>query len=132
MKRTAEPAHYRGERRRSRGNQKLKRDIRPIANSIDILRRLQPKTFFFDAAAEPRLSLPRERQYGLIAQEVEQVIPEIVRDVTLPAEGENERPATYKSVNYDALIPLLIDALQKQQAEIAELRAQVAGLSARR
>jgi hypothetical protein len=112
-------------------DQRLKRDTQPIANATDIIRRLQPKTFFFDPAAEPRLSLPRGRQYGLIAQEVERVLPDVVREVTLPAEDEKERPVTFKTVNYDAFIGLLIAGMQKQQQEIEELRTQVAELAAR-
>jgi len=52
--------------------------------------------------------------YGLIAQEVEHVIPELV--------GTNA--SGFKSVAYGNLIPLLIEALKAQQAEIDELKSK--------
>ncbi len=64
---------------------------------------------------------------GLIAQEVEPVVPELV------ARGQDE--AGLLSLNYTGLIPVLIKAVQEQQAqkdaEIADLRAENTALSTR-
>jgi Chaperone of endosialidase len=113
-------------------DRRIKRNIEPIGKALDTINRLQPRTYFFNAEAEPRLSLPRERQYGVIAQDVEKVLPELVSEVTLPAVEENERPATVKSVNYDAFIAILIAGMQEQQREIAALRTRVDELSKRK
>lgn len=110
-------------------DRRIKRDIRPIANALDTINRLRPRTYFFDIEAEPRLSLPPERQYGLVAQDVANVLPELVADVPLPPTDENERPGTIKSVNYNAIIGILIAGMQEQQREIRELRARVEQLS---
>lgn len=113
-------------------DRRIKRDIQPIAKPLDTINRLQPRTFFFNPEAEPRLSLPRDRQYGVIAQDVENVLPELVTEVTLPAIEENERAVKVKSVNYDAFIAILIAGMQDQQREIAALRARVDELSKQR
>jgi hypothetical protein len=110
-------------------DKRLKKDIQPIKNALEIVSKLQPRTFFFDPTVEPRLVLPRERQYGVVAQEVAEVLPDVVKDVTLPAIEEGEKATTIKSVNYQAFIGLLIAGMQQQQREIEELRAQVAKLS---
>jgi hypothetical protein len=54
-------------------------------------------------------------QYGLIAQEVEKVLPNIVNT---DSEG-------YKSVNYNELIPLLLKNVQEQDKKIKELQKEI-------
>ena len=48
---------------------------------------------------------------GLLAQNVEKVVPEAVNEI----DG-------YKGVDYDRLIPLLIESIKEQQKEIEELK----------
>lgn len=55
------------------------------------------------------------RQYGLIAEEVVNVFPELV---TRGSDGAVE------SVQYHELVPMLLNELQRQQRELGELRAQ--------
>ena len=64
---------------------------------------------------------------GFIAQEFEQVFPDLIDTWKDPApEGE----APYKSVRQD-LIPVLVKAMQEQQAMINELKAKVAVLESK-
>jgi hypothetical protein len=95
---------------------RYKRDIDPIDVHSQGLFQLRPVTFRY------RQDPQGERQYGLIAEEVATVFPElIIRGAT----GEVE------SVRYEALIPLLLNELQHQQQQVAELHAQNAALAAR-
>ena len=55
-----------------------------------------------------------KKQVGVSAQEVEKVMPEVI---TSAAIGEG-----YKSVHYDKLVPLLIEAIKELQEEIKELK----------
>ncbi len=57
-------------------------------------------------------------RYGFSAQEVQEIFPDLV------TEDENG----YLSVDYIGLIPVLVDALKEQQAEIVALKRQVAAL----
>jgi len=52
------------------------------------------------------------RHYGVIAQEIEKVLPEIV----------NTAPDGTKSVAYTEIIPVLIEAIKEQQKEIEQLK----------
>jgi Chaperone of endosialidase len=88
---------------------RYKRDIEPLGAHSQGLVQLRPVTFHY------RQDPQGERQYGLMAEEVATVYPELI---TRGATGEVE------SVQYEALIPLMLNELQHQQAQVAELRAQ--------
>ena len=66
----------------------------------------------------PEISSDSSTHIGLIAQEVEQVLPEVVRT---GSDG-------YKSVSYDEIIGVLIEAVKDQQAQIEELNDRLADL----
>lgn len=86
-------------------------------SSISILSRLRPVTYSFtDNSPEPmyKKSGGANQEIGLIAQEVETVLPSIV--LTDP-EGK-------KLINYTALIPLLIDAVKELKKEVDELKKE--------
>jgi hypothetical protein len=68
--------------------------------------------------------------YGLISQEVEQVLPNIVKDCTHPARRDTAGEIThqainFKAINYTELIPLLIAGMKQQQEQIEALISQV-------
>jgi hypothetical protein len=52
---------------------------------------------------------------GVIAQEVEKVIPEIV----------TTRDNGYKAVKYEKIVPLLIEAIKELSNEVKELKSQI-------
>jgi hypothetical protein len=82
------------------------------------------------------LSLARGKQYGLMADELKSVFPDVVKSVSVPSrltrqEKQNnirKEPLEYESVNYTALIPVLIKAIQEQQAEIEALKSKLTAL----
>ena len=68
---------------------------------------------------------------GLLAQEVEAVLPEVVHSTVLPEERDSlgavlHEALPLKGIDYTGLIPLLIGAVQEQQATIATMQAQLA------
>jgi hypothetical protein len=93
---------------------RYKRDIRDMRESSQGLYQLRPVTFRYKHD-------PRQRQYGLIAEEVARVYPELV---TKGADGKVE------SVQYHELVPLLLNEVQHQRQELGELKAQNARLQA--
>ena len=62
-------------------------------------------------------------QVGLSAQEVEAVLPEIVTKAPIAYEDHVE--VDYKTVKYDKMVPLLVEAIKEQQTQIDELKAMV-------
>ena len=84
-----------------------KTNIRPIENSIELTKQLQGVRF--DWVDDHRPSM------GLIAQEVEKVIPELVET--------NEEGI--KTLNYSNMIGLLIETVKEQQVRIEELERKI-------
>lgn len=83
---------------------------------------------------------PEHKQLGVVAQELEQIFPGMVEEtpdtekVTTTDEDGNEREehvptgTTTKGVKYSVFVPMLIKAIQEQQAIIEQLQADVATL----
>jgi len=80
----------------------LKENIRPIENSLDKILQINGVEFDWKETHQPSV--------GVIAQEIEKVFPSLVKT------SEN------KSVNYNGLIGVLIEAIKEQQKQIDELK----------
>jgi hypothetical protein len=106
---------------------KLKNNVSDLTDAMNIISKLKPKTYNFKQGEYAGLGFPKQKQYGLIAQELEVLLPELVSTSPMPvrtgSNGERIREDV-KSVNYTALIPLLIKATQEQQQENAALKVE--------
>lgn len=71
-----------------------------------------------------------EREIGFIAQEVESVIPQIVREKNVFIDGEVSEDK-YKTVDYEKLIALLVESNKEQQEIISQLEERVIDLEDR-
>jgi hypothetical protein len=95
-------------------DKRLKENIRPITNPIDKLLKLSGNTFKWTTEyyATQNTSLVKEFDVGVVAQEVQEVLPEAV----------HTRDNGMLAVDYQKLIPLLIECIKEQQNQINELR----------
>lgn len=94
---------------------RLKKDITPITNALERLLQVDGMSYYWKNEEIAN----NTRQYGVIAQELEKVLPDLV------ATDKNGM----KSVNYMALIPFLVEALKEQQDQISQLQSENAALS---
>jgi len=101
----------------SSSDARLKTNVQPIQNGLSSVLALNPCTF--DMRRGENTFIPSA---GLIAQEVHEVYPFAVG---VGGDDENTNPW---SVDYGKLTPLLIKAIQEQQAIIEQLKADVAAL----
>ena len=99
---------------------RLKKDIQQLDSALDKVLKLRGVSYYWKNAEELAAINGKElfgfddkKHIGVIAQEVEAVVPELV--VT----GKDG----FKSVTYENIAPLLIEAIKEQQAEIEELRS---------
>lgn len=92
----------------------LKRNIAPTHNALEIVSQLKGYTYEYRTDERPELNLPKGRRYGFITQEVQAVMPSIVRQ----ADDINGKPADFQVMEYDAIVPVLAEAISLQQEEI--------------
>ena len=99
-------------------DERLKKDIVTIDNPIDKIKAMRGVYYKEIETDRPRT--------GVIAQELEKVLPEVVMDIedTNPETGET---TSTKSVDYGNMVGLLIEAIKEQQDEIERLRAILEG-----
>jgi hypothetical protein len=108
-------------------DQQFKTNIATVQDAQTILENLNPVTYSYVQTGNAQyLHFPIGMQYGFIAQEVEQVIPEVVATVMHPeqvdsAGSTSNASFTYKTVNYQALIPVLVKGHTEQQELINTL-----------
>ena len=98
---------------------RFKKNITPIASALDKVLSLDGVYYDWKQDDFPEKGFSDAKQIGFIAQEMEQVVPELVLTDT---EG-------YKSVNYAAMTVVLVEAIKEQQKMIELLRAEVAALN---
>jgi len=79
-------------------DQRLKENIVPLEKGLETLEQI--KTYTFNYKERPQDTHP-----GVIAQEIEELVPEVVYDIEMEA-------GTYKAVRYQQLVPLLINAIK--------------------
>jgi hypothetical protein len=103
-------------------DQRFKESIRDLDVGLNQILALQPRRFDW----KPGKGKDIQNDQGFIAQEFEQIFPEMVGEWLDPA-PEGEEP--YKSVRAD-LIPVLVKAIQEQQAIVNGLEARLAALEA--
>ncbi|HBK41215.1 MAG TPA: peptidase S74 [Porphyromonadaceae bacterium] len=89
---------------------KAKTNIRPSMYGLNVISQLRPVTYQF--AGEKEMGRSSNLEIGLLAQEVEKILPNIVYT---DDEGK-------KLINYIALIPVLIESVKTLQAEVNELK----------
>jgi Chaperone of endosialidase len=99
-------------------DRRLKKDITPFGPTLNKLTALQPVHYFWRASEFPERHFGNGQNYGLVAQDVEQVIPEIV---ATDSDG-------YKAVDYTKLPLLTIQAVKELKAENDTLKERVAEL----
>lgn len=90
-------------------DERLKDNIAPIENSLDKVGQLKGYEFDWN----DKQDVYEGHDVGVIAQEVEKVVPELVQT----------RDDGYKAVKYEKIVPLLINAINELKAEIEELKS---------
>jgi|GEM_PF-763828 len=87
---------------------RYKRNVKQIINPIDKIKGIRGVTYFWDINKFKDKGFTDKKQIGVIAQEIEEILPELVR--------EDEKG--YKAVSYDKLTAVLVEAVKEQQNKI--------------
>jgi trimeric autotransporter adhesin len=99
---------------------RLKKEIEPLKSSLEKVMNLKGVSYIWKADENQGRGFNADRNIGLIAQDVENIIPEVVHtDVN-----------GFKALSYDKLVPVLVEAIKEQQDVIKELKGEMARMSA--
>ncbi|MCE3294967.1 MAG: hypothetical protein K0R65_681 [Crocinitomicaceae bacterium] len=112
-------------------DQMFKANVDNIENALDLIGQLQPRTYIYDTVTYPEFGFESDAQMGLIAQEVELVLPALVNERNRPAQYDSQgniiqAELKFKGVEYEELIPLLIAGMKEQQSEIEDKDSVIA------
>ncbi len=130
-------------------DEKLKQNIQNFKSAISILSQLHPKQYQYREDGNYKLmNLPQGQHYGLIAQDVEKVLPGLLKDTKFDVDKATPRgkPAAdpkdpnaqtkteviktgevidFKAINYTELIPIMIKGMQEQQEIIDRQQKEI-------
>jgi len=90
-------------------DERLKENIKKIENPLEAIQQLNGVTYDWKANGKSSV--------GVIAQDVQKVFPDLVKEVQ-PLEGDEKR----LTVNYDGLIGVLIESIKELQKEVETLK----------
>ena len=91
---------------------RLKKNKKKIENPLKILEKINGYTFDWKNYAKNVGTHLVGSDYGVMADEIEEVMPELVHD----------RENGYKGVKYEKIVPLLIECIKEQQVQINQLK----------
>ena len=96
-------------------DEKMKENITVVENAVEKVQQLRGVEFTWKKDGE--------KSAGVIAQDVEKVLPQAVKEKDIMGEGE-----VVKTVNYDTMSALFIEAIKEQQEQIEALKAEIKAL----
>jgi len=94
---------------------RYKREVTDISGALDAVLALHGVRYYWDRESYPERAFGDGAQIGFLAQEVREVVPEVV------SEGDDSA----LSVAYTKLVPLLVEAIKEQNARIQTLEEEI-------
>src|SRR5210317_394246 len=109
----------------SSSDRRWKENIKPIDNALNKILKIGGYEFDWKELSEEERKTQHGNEghdIGVIAQEVEEVLPEVV----------TTRENGFKGVKYDKMVALLIEGMKEQQSQIEELKSEISKLKGER
>ena len=124
----------------SASDSRVKEDVQPITDALNKIMQLEPVTYkwtdqyiengasknaeenIFDEESNRIMPQTKTTNVGLIAQQVEQVLPTVVHQDRMSLQDETEY---LKNIDYDKLVPHMIRAMQEMSEKIDTLQSQI-------
>jgi hypothetical protein len=106
-------------------DKRLKENIIPITSALDKVDKINGVYFnFTDKANELNKSLNKNRQVGFLAQEIQSVLPEIVKPAPfdIDSDGNSISGENYLTIHYEKVVPLLLQAIKELKFELDEVK----------
>ncbi|MFN8230528.1 MAG: tail fiber domain-containing protein [Bacteroidia bacterium] len=98
----------------SNSDERLKREITNLNNSLSIIKQMIPKKFKYIDTIIPG----NKFHFGFLAQQINQIVPELVG---------NNNESDFLTLNYEEIIPFLVGAVKEQALIVDSLKAVIQG-----
>jgi hypothetical protein len=107
-------------------DKRLKTNVRKIDNALEKVSQINGVYYnFTDEALKLNHTLDKKEQVGLLAQEVQSVLPHIIKPAPFDIDresGESISGENYLTIQYEKIVPLLLEAIKELKAEVEELK----------
>lgn len=122
----------------------LKKEIKDVDKALDMLKQMRPRNYEYKQDGNyAKMNLPKGRHYGLLAQEIEKILPGAVKETVFDTkdaqaysgqetDASKSEKITFKAVNYLEVIPVLVKAIQELEQQIQELKNEKGSTSTAR
>lgn len=96
---------------------RFKEDVEPLTDSLNTILKLRGVEFSWKQDEYPEYNFSEERQIGFIAQEIVEVLPEVV--------NKSDDKDGFYSVSYGRIVPILVEAIKELNAKNESLKKQL-------
>jgi hypothetical protein len=93
---------------------RFKKNITTYENALNTIMQIRGVSFDWKVDEYPQQRFSDNRQLGFIAQEVEKIVPDLVK----------EGPDGYKGLEYTKFTPIIVEAIKEQQIQIEKLETE--------
>jgi hypothetical protein len=110
---------------------RLKTEVRAQTDALTKIMQLRPAQYKY--RQDTPFGLPDGIHHGFLAQELEEVFPELVSDITMPEDPDPQKmyassTTQYKAINYIEMITILTSAIQELNGKIDDQAREIAAL----
>jgi hypothetical protein len=110
-------------------DRRLKENFNHIESPVEKVQKLNGYTFDWNEKSKELGFTPKHEKndIGLIAQEVEDILPQAVAPAPFDTKsnGESKSGENYLTIQYERLVPLLVEAIKEQQNQINKLTQEI-------
>ena len=99
-------------------DERLKDNVKTIDSALEKVKKLRGVEYVWNST-----SRKGQKDIGVIAQETEKVLPEIVREKKMGLHTDSDEK--FKTVDYEKLTAVLIESVKEQQKQIEELKSEI-------
>lgn len=108
-------------------NTEITKNVQKLEGSLEKVAKLNPSVFEYNTQKFKHLNLKQGVQYGFLAEEVQLVFPELVKEKNVPYMfGKNTyRNASIKTVDEQSLVAVLVASVKELQTQVESLKDEL-------
>ena len=109
---------------------RLKKSVETLGNANELLSKLKVHTYEYQTEKYPTMALQEGRRFGFMADEMKEVLPQLVKRTMQPLNEPNDEQGNrqevkyleFDAVNYTELVPIVVQAVQELNAKVDKMQ----------